>query len=139
MRGVREALERAGVEPGEVSEVVMGQILTAAQGQNPARQASIGAGVPVEVASDEVPLVRDPAVLPLLDAVRAVVHLDDDDPDHVDFVHPSRAESLLLSPIGETAVIRSQVSSGYVRGLLSTGSEIFSELVPCPTIDVSRA
>jgi acetyl-CoA C-acetyltransferase len=46
---IQAALERAGVEPGEVSEVVMGQILTAAQGQNPARQASIGAGVPVEV------------------------------------------------------------------------------------------
>ena len=43
------ALERAGVEAGEVSEVIMGQILSAGQGQNPARQASIGAGVPVEV------------------------------------------------------------------------------------------
>ena len=43
------ALERAGVEPEEVSEVIMGQILTAAQGQNPARQASISAGLPVEV------------------------------------------------------------------------------------------
>jgi acetyl-CoA C-acetyltransferase len=42
------AMERAGVEPGEVSEVIMGQILTAAQGQNPARQASIAAGLPVE-------------------------------------------------------------------------------------------
>ena len=43
------ALERAKVDPGEVSEVIMGQILTAAQGQNPARQASVNAGVPVEV------------------------------------------------------------------------------------------
>lgn len=43
------ALERSGVEPAEVSEVVMGQILTAGQGQNPARQASINAGIPVEV------------------------------------------------------------------------------------------
>jgi len=43
------ALERAKVDPGEVSEVIMGQILTAAQGQNPARQASVTAGVPVEV------------------------------------------------------------------------------------------
>jgi acetyl-CoA C-acetyltransferase len=42
------ALERAGVEGSRVSEVIMGQILTAAQGQNPARQASIGAGIPVE-------------------------------------------------------------------------------------------
>ncbi|MEC7489971.1 MAG: acetyl-CoA C-acetyltransferase [Pseudomonadota bacterium] len=43
------ALQRADVAPEEVSEVIMGQILTAAQGQNPARQASIGAGLPVEV------------------------------------------------------------------------------------------
>ena len=43
------ALERAGVAPEDVSEVIMGQILTAAQGQNPARQASISAGLPVEV------------------------------------------------------------------------------------------
>ncbi len=45
---IKAALERAGVEPGRVSEVIMGQILTAAQGQNPARQASIKAGVPIE-------------------------------------------------------------------------------------------
>src|SRR6201987_2133373 len=45
---IKAALERAGVEPNRVTEVIMGQILTAAQGQNPARIASIGAGVPVE-------------------------------------------------------------------------------------------
>ena len=43
-----EALARAKVEPGEVSEVILGQILTAGQGQNPARQASIAAGIPKE-------------------------------------------------------------------------------------------
>jgi len=45
---IRAALERAGVEGGRVSEVILGQILTAGQGQNPARQASIAAGIPVE-------------------------------------------------------------------------------------------
>jgi acetyl-CoA C-acetyltransferase len=45
---IKAALERAGVEPARISEVIMGQILTAAQGQNPARQASIAAGIPVE-------------------------------------------------------------------------------------------
>jgi acetyl-CoA C-acetyltransferase len=45
---IKEAMKRAGVEPGQVDEVIMGQILTAGQGQNPARQASINAGVPVE-------------------------------------------------------------------------------------------
>ena len=45
---VKAAMERAGVEGGRVSEVIMGQILTAGQGQNPARQASIAAAIPVE-------------------------------------------------------------------------------------------
>jgi len=45
---IRAALDRAGVEPGDVSEVIMGQILAAGAGQNPARQASILAGVPVD-------------------------------------------------------------------------------------------
>src|ERR1700690_2437845 len=45
---IKAALERAGVEAARVSEVILGQILTAGQGQNPARQASIGAGIPVE-------------------------------------------------------------------------------------------
>ena len=46
---IEEALKRAGVAAGDVSEVIMGQILTAGAGQNPAHQASIAAGVPVEV------------------------------------------------------------------------------------------
>ena len=45
---IGEALARADVAAGDVSEVIMGQILTAGQGQNPARQAAIGAGIPVE-------------------------------------------------------------------------------------------
>ena len=45
---IKAALERAGVEGKRVSEVIMGQILSAGEGQNPARQASIGAGIPVE-------------------------------------------------------------------------------------------
>src|SRR3979411_2564015 len=45
---IKAAVERAGVEGGAVSEVILGQILTAGEGQNPARQASIAAGIPVE-------------------------------------------------------------------------------------------
>jgi acetyl-CoA C-acetyltransferase len=43
---IRAALARAGVEAADVDEVIMGQILTAGEGQNPARQAAIAAGVP---------------------------------------------------------------------------------------------
>jgi len=45
---IKELLARAGVEADEVDEVILGQVLTAAQGQNPARQASILAGLPKE-------------------------------------------------------------------------------------------
>jgi acetyl-CoA C-acetyltransferase len=46
---IEAALRQAGVAPEDVSEVILGQVLTAAQGQNPARQASMAAGVPKEV------------------------------------------------------------------------------------------
>ncbi|MBK5911383.1 acetyl-CoA acetyltransferase [Rhodothalassium salexigens] len=42
---IRAALERAGVEPGAVNEAILGQVLTAAQGMNPARQAALNAGL----------------------------------------------------------------------------------------------
>ncbi len=45
---IKEVLARAGVDAKEVDEVILGQILTAAQGQNPARQAAINAGIPKE-------------------------------------------------------------------------------------------
>ncbi|WP_185983833.1 acetyl-CoA C-acetyltransferase [Aureimonas mangrovi] len=45
---IREALSRAGVEGGDVDEVIMGQILQAGEGQNPARQAAMAAGCPQE-------------------------------------------------------------------------------------------
>ena len=45
---IAEALKRAEVAPTEVSEVILGQILTAGAGQNPARQAAVAAGVPYE-------------------------------------------------------------------------------------------
>jgi acetyl-CoA C-acetyltransferase len=48
---IRAALERAKVDGSEVSEVILGQVLTAAQGQNPARQASIAAGLPIGTAA----------------------------------------------------------------------------------------
>jgi acetyl-CoA C-acetyltransferase len=45
---IQAALSRAGVQAAEVDEVILGQILTAGAGQNPARQASVAAGIPVE-------------------------------------------------------------------------------------------
>jgi acetyl-CoA C-acetyltransferase len=51
---IRAALERAGVEDGEVQYAIMGQVLQGGAGQAPARQAAVGAGLPVETPADTV-------------------------------------------------------------------------------------
>ncbi|MDX6437241.1 MAG: acetyl-CoA C-acetyltransferase, partial [Gaiellaceae bacterium] len=51
---IRGALDRAGIENNEVEYVIMGQVLQGGAGQAPARQASIGAGLPIEVGSDTI-------------------------------------------------------------------------------------
>jgi acetyl-CoA C-acetyltransferase len=51
---IRAALERAGLEPGEVEYVIMGQVLQAGVGQAPARQAAAAAGIPKEVPADTI-------------------------------------------------------------------------------------
>src|SRR5947208_13762677 len=51
---IAEVLRRANVEPKDVTEVILGQILAAGEGMNPARQASIGAGIPVETTAYSV-------------------------------------------------------------------------------------
>ena len=45
---IQAAIARAGIEAGDVDEVILGQVLTANQGQNPARQAARAAGIPDE-------------------------------------------------------------------------------------------
>lgn len=95
-----DLLRRAHLEDG-VPWHEMAVLVRSGRGSIPPLRRALGAaGVPVEVASDEVPLVRDPAVLPLLDALRAVVNLENDDVEHVDHLDPARAEALLLGPLG---------------------------------------
>ena len=48
---VGEALKRANLEPTDIDECIMGNVIQAGMGQNPARQAAIGAGLPVEIGS----------------------------------------------------------------------------------------
>jgi acetyl-CoA C-acetyltransferase len=51
---IRAGLERAGIEPGEVEYVIMGQVLQGGAGQAPARQAAVAAGIPIEVPADTI-------------------------------------------------------------------------------------
>jgi len=95
-----DLLRRAHLEDG-IGWDEMAVLVRSGRASIPALRRSLGAaGVPVEVASDDLPLVRDPAVLPLLDALRAVVNLENDDPDHVDHIDATRAEAMLLGPLG---------------------------------------
>ena len=95
-----DLLRRAHLEDGIAWDEMAVLVRSGRQSIPPLRRSLGAAGVPVEVASDEVPLVRDPAALPLIDALRVVLNLDNDDPDHVDHIDAARAEALLTGPLG---------------------------------------
>jgi len=75
---IEEALRRARVAPSDVDEVIMGNILQAGQGQNPARQAAIKAGVPVEVPSMTINKVCGSGLKAVILAAQAVMLGDAD-------------------------------------------------------------
>ncbi len=97
---VADLLRRAHLEDG-VPWSEMAVLVRSGRTTIPRLRRALGAaGVPVEVASDDTPLVQEPAVLPLLDALRAVVDLPREDPADDDHFGPDRAEALLGSPVG---------------------------------------
>jgi len=69
---IRAALERAGVPPGEVEQVVFGNVLQAGQGQAPARQASLGAGIPDSVPCVTVHKVCGSGMRAVMDVANAI-------------------------------------------------------------------
>ena len=69
---IKEALRRAGVEPKDVDEVMMGNVLTAALGQNPARQASVKAGVPLSVPAYTIGMVCGSGMKAVIEAARSI-------------------------------------------------------------------
>ena len=75
---IKEALKRAGVDPANLDEVIMGNVLTAALGQNPARQAAIEAGVPVSVPCFTVGMVCGSGMKAVIEAGRAIACGDAD-------------------------------------------------------------
>lgn len=70
---IKAALERAGVKPEQVSEVIMGQVLTAGSGQNPARQAAIKAGLPHMVPAMTINKVCGSGLKAVMLAANAIV------------------------------------------------------------------
>jgi superfamily I DNA/RNA helicase/RecB family exonuclease len=97
---VADLLRRAHLEDG-IGWSEMAVLVRSGRSSIPGLRRSLAAaGVPVEVASDETPLVREPAVLPLLGALAVVADAGIEEPTHDDFVGADRAEALLTSPLG---------------------------------------
>ncbi|HYS12718.1 MAG TPA: acetyl-CoA C-acetyltransferase [Burkholderiaceae bacterium] len=69
---ISEVLKRAGVKPEQVDEVIMGQVLTAGSGQNPARQALIKAGIPVSVPAMTINVVCGSGLKAVMLAAQAI-------------------------------------------------------------------
>lgn len=70
---IAEALKRSGVAPQSVDEVMMGCVLTAALGQNPARQAAVYAGIPITVPSYTVGMVCGSGMKACIEGARAII------------------------------------------------------------------
>ena len=75
---VKEALNRAGVKPEQVDELMFGCILTAAQGQNPARQVGVKAGLPYSVPAYTVGMVCGSGLKSVIEGARAILAGDAD-------------------------------------------------------------
>ncbi|MBI3420143.1 MAG: acetyl-CoA C-acetyltransferase [Proteobacteria bacterium] len=89
---IKEALARAKVAPGDVSDVIMGQILTAAQGQNPARQAAVAAGVPYEKTAITINQVCGSGLRAVVMGMQAIAN------DDTQIVVAGGQENMSLSP-----------------------------------------
>jgi acetyl-CoA C-acetyltransferase len=89
---IRKVLERAGVPAEQVSEVIMGQVLTAGVGQNPARQAAIKAGLPEMIPSMTINKVCGSGLKAAMLGAQSIAHGDSD------IVVAGGQESMSLSP-----------------------------------------
>ena len=70
---IREAMDRAGIGPEQVDEVMMGCVLTGGLGQNPARQAAVHAGIPVEVPAYTIGMVCGSGMKAVIEGARAIL------------------------------------------------------------------
>jgi acetyl-CoA C-acetyltransferase len=89
---IRDVLKRAGVKPEQVSEVIMGQVLTAAVGQNPARQAAIKAGLPDMIPAMTINKVCGSGLKAAMLAAQSIANGDSD------IVVAGGQESMSLAP-----------------------------------------
>lgn len=89
---IKEAMKRAGINPEQVDEVIMGNVLQGALGQNPARQASIMAGIPQEIPSWSLNKVCGSGIKSVVCATQAIIAGD------ADIIIAGGMESMSLAP-----------------------------------------
>ena len=116
---IRAALERAQVSPGEVQEVLFGCVLQAGLGQNPARQAAIGAGLPVEVPATTINMLCGSGLKSVALAAQIIRAGDADIIVAGGMENMSRAPYLVPSGrfgarMGDTEMIDSMVHDGLI-------------------------
>ncbi|WP_164157395.1 acetyl-CoA C-acyltransferase, partial [Sandarakinorhabdus rubra] len=104
---IEAALADAGVAPGEVNEVILGQVLTAAQGQNPARQAAMAAGIALEAPAYGVNQVCGSGLRAVAMAAQAIANGD------AGIVVAGGQESMSLSPHAQA--MRAGTKMGHVE------------------------
>lgn len=114
---IKEALVKAGIEPKQVSEVIMGNVLQAGLGQNPARQASIFAGLPDTVPSMTINKVCGSGLKAIHLATQAIVSGDSDIVVAGGMENMSQAPYLLKNAregfrMGDQKVVDSMISDG---------------------------
>ncbi len=128
---VADLLRRAHLEDG-IGWSEMAVLVRSGRGSIPALRRSLaGAGVPVEVARDDTPLVREPGVMPLLGALRVVLDAGVEDPQAGDYVGADRVTELLTSPLGglDATDVRSLARALKARQKIDGGDLSSSELV----------
>src|SRR3954462_9993590 len=114
---VKDVLKRAGVKPEQVSEVIMGQVLAAGVGQNPARQAAMRAGLPDMVPAMTINKVCGSGLKAAMLAAQSIAHGD------ADIVVAGGQESMSLAPhalngsrdgfrMGDAKLVDSMISDG---------------------------
>ena len=75
---IKEAVKRAGIDPANIDEIMMGNVLTTALGQNPARQAAVKAGIPLSVPAYTIGMVCGSGMKAVIEAARSIAAGDAD-------------------------------------------------------------
>ena len=117
MGAIKEALKRAGVAPEQVDEVMFGCILTAAQGQNVARQVAVKAGIPLKVPAYTVGMVCGSGMKSVIEGARAILAGD------ADVIVAGGTENMTMAPyampaarggarMGDTKMVDTMIRDG---------------------------